>query len=121
MKFLVDNAVSPRVSEGLRTLGYDAIHVRDYGMAESEDNEILNRAEKEGRILISCDTDFGTILAMNKKDSPSVIQFRGDTYRNPMGQLLVLRKNLLKVEEILLEGGIVTIMRDRIRIRKLPV
>ena len=121
MKFLVDNAISPQVSDGLRALGYDAIHVRDYGMAESEDDAILNRADKEGRIVISCDTDFGTILAINKRNRPSVIQFRGETYRNPKGQLIVLRENLAQVEKMLLEGSIVTFMRNRIRIRKLPV
>ena len=51
MKFLVDNALSPLVAEGLREAGHDALHIRDYGLQAAEDKEIFSLAETENRIL----------------------------------------------------------------------
>lgn len=64
MKFLVDNALSPQIASGLAQAGYDAIHVRDLNMGTSSDIDIFDLAIIEQRVIISADTDFGTLLSL---------------------------------------------------------
>jgi predicted nuclease of predicted toxin-antitoxin system len=51
LKFLVDNALSSLIAEGLRSAGHNAIHIRDYNMQKATDLEVSLRAVEEGRIL----------------------------------------------------------------------
>jgi predicted nuclease of predicted toxin-antitoxin system len=121
MRFLIDNALSPVVAEGLRQADHDAIHVRDLGLAAADDETIFEHADRDQRVIISADTDFGTILALRNAARPSVILFRGATPRNPIGQVKLLLANLREIAPSVERGAVVVLEPQRIRIRTLPM
>ena len=121
MRFLIDNALSPQVADGLRQAGHDAVHVRDYSLAKADDPLIFERAAQEDRVVVSADTDFGTLLAMRRHKTPSVVLFRGPVPRRPATQVALLRANLPAIDEALGAGAIVVLEPARIRIRSLPI
>jgi len=121
MKFLVDNALSFRVAELLSAADHDAVHVRDYGLAAASDQVILERANVEDRVILSADTDFGTLLAQMKTNKPSFILLRWSGLRQAQEQTKVILANLDNITDELNSGAVIVIEPTRIRVRSLPI
>lgn len=121
MKFLVDNALSPAVREALQKAGHDAVHARDRGLHAADDPELFVLAADEDRVLISADTDFGTLLAKRQATKPSVILFRHGIDHRPSVQAEILLANLPSLTDALEDGSLVTIEPTRVRVRRLPI
>ena len=119
MKFLVDNALSPDVAEGLQAAGHDAVHVRTRGLQEAPDDLGFQTALVEERVLVSADTDFGAFLVPGRQTRPSLILFRHGSPRRPSEQTKALLENRPTFSEDLVRGAIVVFRRNKIRIRRL--
>jgi len=121
VKLLVDANRSPVVALILARAGNDAVHVADVGLLTASDKAIAGFAHDSGRCVITSDSDFGTILARTKAVGPSVNLLRHTNDIAPGDQAELVKQALAVGEKALRAGAVVTISRDRIRVRDLPI
>ncbi len=121
MRLLLDEGLSPRVLDLLSAAGHDVVHVRDIGLQSKPDPVVLAAAQKQSRVLVTLDTDFGALLALSGAKQPSVILFRGEVTRRPEGQAMLLLANLDQITTDLNTGAAIVLGNDRVRVRRLPI
>ena len=121
MNYVVDANLSPRLADLLRDAGHDAVHVRDIGLRAASDDEIIDYAISTDRIVISHDTDFGTLLAYRELSKPSFILIRSSDPVDVDHQARLVVANLDAMSDDLGAGAIAVFARGRLRIRRLPL
>lgn len=121
MKLLIDANLSPRVAEGLRAGGYEAVHVADLGLVTASDDEIFDRATAEGFTVVTADSDFGMLLALRRATSPSIVHLRHVAELAPEGHVGLLRANLPQIADDLDRGAIASLSPTRLAVRDLPI
>ncbi|HEY3088426.1 MAG TPA: DUF5615 family PIN-like protein [Jatrophihabitantaceae bacterium] len=121
MRFLLDNNLSPKLAEFLRAAGHDVVHVRDIGLGSATDIVVIDEARAQGRVLISADTDFGTLLARTHAITPSFLLVRRASGRRASEQAAIILSNLDTVRADLDAGAIVVLGEATLRIRRLPI
>ena len=111
--------LSPRTAKYLRSLGHDTVHAFEIGKAKAPDEELVYLAQKEKRIIITMDLDFGTILYCAKKSTPGLIIFRTSfSTVEAINSILTALIQRIKPAEFL--NSIVVVNDQRVRLRKLP-
>ncbi len=120
MRLLVDLNLSPEWVAVLKKAGWEAIHWSTVGNPRAEDSEIMAWARAQKHVVFTHDLDFGTLLALTRAGSPSVIQVRTqDVTPVAIGALVV---NALRQFEDPLEKGALTVLDEaRARARILPL
>lgn len=121
MRFLVDENLSPILADLLCAAGHDASHVRNLGMRGATDRAIMARAAEEQRVVVSADTDFGTLLARSGAKLPSVLLIRRLVGRRAAEQTTIIVANLPTIAQDLDSGAVVVLTNDWVRIRRLPM
>lgn len=95
-------------------------HWTEVGRVNAPDSEIFDFASKFDYIIFTNDLDFGTILANSHAKTPSVIQVRTqDLMPNSLGQTIM--ELLERFEQNLVEGALITLDKQKMRVRILPL
>ncbi|MBI4884612.1 MAG: DUF5615 family PIN-like protein [Actinobacteria bacterium] len=121
MKLLVDANLSPIVATLLREHGHDVEHVVDVRLGMASDVVIFDYAVKTRRVVISCDTDFGVLLAQHRTTAPSLVLLRHMNDTAPEEQARLLVGALTATSEQLEAGAVVTLAPGHLRTRALPL
>ena len=115
-KFLVDESSGKKLCDFLYQNKLDVLFVGDL-FPESMDSDILAFAEKENRILITNDKDFGELIFRLRKPSIGVIflRLKKDIPENRQKYVLNIITNFLNK----LENNFFIVTEDKVRIRSL--
>ena len=114
MKVLLDSCVWGGVHEALVEAGHDAVWTGHWN-EDPGDDEILSQAFQEGRVLVTIDKDFGTLVFLHGRPHAGILRLVNLSTRQ---QVVVCLSVLLQHEEALLAGAVITAEQDRVRVRR---
>lgn len=115
-KFLVDECAGKKLCSQMALSGLDTIYVGDI-MKGATDEEVIEYAEKEKRIIITNDSDFGKLVFRKKIKSWGIILLR--LKRDIPSERIIYIGKIIKEFPDKLEGRFVVVSDDKIRIRKI--
>jgi len=113
VRLLLDTCVWGGACEQLRTLGHDVIWAGDWS-EDPGDEEILARAHREARILVTLDKDFGELAIVNNTLHGGILRLVDVAARQ---QAPVCQQALALHGKDLPLGAIVTAEPGRLRFR----
>jgi predicted nuclease of predicted toxin-antitoxin system len=114
LKFIVDESCGIKLAEALQREGYDTVPVIGT-MTGTQDREILEKAFREERIVITNDKDFGELVYRQGLDHAGVILLRLEE-DSPIARISIVKKTILRFQGKL-KGRFVVATEKKIRVR----
>lgn len=110
MKLLIDENIPPKA---VNLEGHDLKFVRDTSLG-AKDKEIVEIAEKEGRAIITQDSDFGEIYYFS---SPEIVIAILEPEKQSITQISeLIKKSVIEIRDE--EKGLFQVSKERIRVRR---
>src|SRR5207253_1588140 len=113
MRVLLDSCVSGKAAQTIRGAGHDVTWAGDW-LSDPGDEQILERAVSESRVLVTIDKDFGELVIVQGHVHVGLIRLVG--FRAGEQGSAVVRL-LAAYEADLLAGAILTAEPWRVRVR----
>jgi predicted nuclease of predicted toxin-antitoxin system len=115
IRLLIDESTGRKLFNLLKD-DYDAVFVGDVMPSSSPDTKVLEYAEKEKRVLITDDKDFGELVFRLRKASNGVILLRMSP-KYTEKRIIALKNILTKFSR--LEGKFIVLEEKTARIREI--
>jgi len=80
IRFLANMNISPKTVAALQQYGWEIVRVSDILPVNATDEEILELARRQDRVMVTQDLDFSALLALGGYDRPSLITLRLSTF-----------------------------------------
>ena len=116
-KFLLDADMPRSSASNIRALGFDVADVRDLGMRYAKDREIIEYAQKNDRIVVTRDLDFGSVLQYPNHPGAVILRLPSEYTSKEIND--VLRDFLSSIEEQILQRAITIVEIGRYRRRSI--
>jgi predicted nuclease of predicted toxin-antitoxin system len=120
IRLLLDQGLPRSTVHHLQEAGIDVAHVADIGLARATDTAIIEQARSQGRVIVTLDADFHSLLAVSGESTPSVIRLRREGLRGPEVAVLI-QQVLAQVGDQLSQGVMVTVTERHVRLHHLPL
>ncbi len=76
LKLFLDQMLRLEVAQTLRDEGHDVVRASEVGQARADDQQILQKAIDENRILITLDEHFGDWVVLPLSKHPGVVRLK---------------------------------------------
>jgi predicted nuclease of predicted toxin-antitoxin system len=116
MKFLLDENVDLPIADYLRDQGYDVTAIATDYTRSIEDDQVLEIARRENRILIANDKDFGTLIYREQLEHAGVIFFRLRDESIP-AKIALLETVLTLYAQAVADRAYIVVTEKRVRVR----
>jgi predicted nuclease of predicted toxin-antitoxin system len=80
VRWLIDECVDAALVALLRESGHDSVYMSDVA-PRATDVEVMNRAHRESRLLLTEDKDFGDLVFRQARPVPGIVLLRIDSAR----------------------------------------
>jgi len=117
---LLDQGLPRGLVTLLSNAGIEAEHVGELGMASSKDREILKYSKNKKRTIVTLDSDFHSLLALNVDSLPSVIRIRIEGLKAE-NYLPLIQMVIAQCDDDLKSGCVISVQETQIRLRHLPI
>ena len=117
VKLKLDENLSRHLKQSLRAMNYDVTTAADQGLLSQPDTTVAGAANREERMLLTLDLEFGDLRKYPPGHHPGIILFRPRSF-GPLAVNQLVEEFVRSTELHLFAGCVAVVEPSRVRVRR---